>query len=64
MTLSACASNTAEDEKNVSGYVTDVSEHFVAWFKKPSMGFEENFGGKNGKKIKNEIKVCWSLLHE
>ena len=64
MTLSAYTSNTAEHEKNVSSYVTDVSKHFVAWFKKPSLGFEDSFGGKNGKKIKNEIKVCGSLLHQ
>ena len=58
VTLSAYASDSAEQEKSISSYVTNVCEHFVAWFKKPSMGFEDCFGGKSGKRIKNEIKVC------
>ena len=58
VTLNAFASNSAEHEQNVSGHVTDVSEQFVAWFKKPSMGVGDYFGGKSGKKIKDEIKVC------
>ena len=58
VTLSAYASDLAEHEQNVSSYINDVSKHFIVWFKKPSMGFEDCFGGKSGKKIKSEIKVC------
>lgn len=49
---------TSETEKTVSTYITDVQKTFIAWFKNPSTGFEDYFGGKNGNNIKNEIKVC------
>ena len=44
--------------ETVSSYVTDVKKSFTEWFRKPSIGFEDYFGGKNGKMIKKEIKVC------
>ena len=43
---------------NVSSYVTEVKTYFMEWFRKPSIEFEDCFGGKNGKMIKKEIKVC------
>ena len=49
---------TSERGENVSSYINDAQTTFIAWFKNPSTGFEDYFGGKNGDNIKNEIKVC------
>lgn len=63
--LSANISESTEQaENNVSKYMDDVYQLFKEWFEKPSAGFEDFFGGKNGKKIKNEIKVYYyNCLH-
>ena len=42
----------------VFSYVTEVKAYFMEWFRNPSIGFEDYFGGKSGKMIKKEIKVC------
>ena len=55
--LNAFLSESAEHTDSVSNYVTKIKDLFVTWFKTPSAGFEDSFGGKNGKKIKTEIKV-------
>ena len=49
---------TSEREENVSSYITDAQTTFIAWFKNPSTGFEDYFGGKDGNNIKKEITVC------
>ena len=41
---------------NVSSYISDIQASFMAWFR--STEFGEYFGGKGGKMIKQEIKVC------
>lgn len=49
---------SAEHREKVSNCIADIQKHFVSWFNNPRSGFEDSFGGKNGKKMKNEIKVC------
>ena len=49
----------SDGHAELSSHITNIQEPFVTWFGKPSTGFEDYFGGKNGKRIKNEIKVCY-----
>ena len=55
---STCISDSAEHAENVSSYISDIQKPFLAWFNKPSIGFQDIFGGNKGIKIKDEIKVC------
>ena len=54
--LNAYISMSDDLGDNVSSYITEVQVSFTAWF--GSTEFGEHFGGKGGKMIKNEIKVC------
>ena len=61
ITLSGYISKTDSLGENVSSAITDIQKSFMAWF--PSTGFGDYFGGKNGKMIKNEIKVYNTYIH-
>ena len=53
--LSAYISKSDGPGENVSSEITNVQTSFMAWFS--STEFRDYFGGKDGKMIKNEIKV-------
>jgi len=38
-------------------YMVDVQAYLASWLQKPD-GFGNYFGGKNGSKIRDEVKVC------
>ena len=60
--LSVHMSKPDDHTDNVYSYVTEVKTYFMEWFIKPSIGYEDYFGGKNGKMIKKEVEVC-CLVH-
>ena len=52
------SSQLANNDEQVTNCVTDAQVCVIKWLLKPEVGLGDYFGGKNGKKIKNEIKVC------
>ena len=54
--LNSCTSKSDGLGDNVSNCIIDVQGSFMTWFQ--STEFGECFGGKGGKMIKSEIKVC------
>ena len=55
--LNVHLSKPDDHAENAPNYITNVKISFMEWFRKPSIGLEDYFGGKNGKMIKKEIKV-------
>ena len=59
-TLSNFAKQLSNDQaENVSGYITQAQFCIIKWIQK---FYEEDFGGKNGDKIKNELEVSYLLI--
>jgi len=56
------SSQLVDNDVQVTGHVTDAQVCVIKWLLKPNIGFGEYFGGKNGKKIKEELKVCWFVI--
>ena len=47
-----------EAKQIISDYINDAQAYLVGWLHKPNIGFGYKLGGKNGNKIKDEVKVC------
>ena len=57
--LTAYASRVrTEPKKIIIQCLSYVGIHLVEWLQRPNINFGDHFGGKNGSKIKEEIKVC------
>ena len=57
--LSAYASGVGnEAEPIIIEFIKDAQAYLVSWLAQPEVDFGSYFGGKNGSKIKDEIKVC------
>ena len=48
---------SSEAKKIITDEVTDLQVYLLEWVRNPDIGFGDHFGGKNGSKIKDEIKV-------
>ena len=42
----------------IADYINDVKAYLEEWMHRPDISFGIRFGGKNGNKIKDEVKVC------
>ncbi|XP_065899490.1 E3 ubiquitin-protein ligase rnf213-alpha-like isoform X3 [Dysidea avara] len=56
------SSQLANNDEQVTNCVTDAQVCVIKWLLKPEVGLGDYFGGKNGKKIKNEIKLWNGFL--
>lgn len=57
--LSAYVSGMGDETKQIiAEHIKDAQAYLVSWLHRPDIGFGRHFGGKNGNKIKDEIKVC------
>ena len=57
--LSYYTSGVGDEAKQiVTNYINDVQAYLVGWLCRHDIGFGNKFGGKNGNKIKDEVKVC------
>ena len=52
------SSQLVDNDLQVTGNITDAQVSVIKWLLKPEVGLGDYFGGKSGKKIKEEIKVC------
>jgi len=52
------SSQLIDNDVQITSFVTDAQVCVIRWLLKPEIGLGDYFGGKNGKKIKEEIKVC------
>ena len=57
--LNAYASGVGDDAKQIiKEHILDVQAYLVNWLNRPEVEFGSHFGGKNGNKMKVEVKVC------
>ena len=52
------SSQLVNNDVQLTSYITDAQVCVIRWLLKPEIGLGDYFGGKNGKKTKEEIKVC------
>ena len=57
--LSNYASGVGNEAKQIiTDYIDDAQACLLGWLHRPEIDFGHKLGGKNGTKIKDEVKVC------
>ena len=57
--LNNYASGVGNEAKQIiSDHINDAQAYLRGWLRRPDVGFGYKLGGKNGNKIKEEVKVC------
>ena len=57
--LNNYASGVGDEAKQIiTDYINDAQAYLRGWLHRPDIGFGHKLGGKNGNRIKEEVKVC------